>query len=108
MPSAMPMPNMPVMTILRLLSRPEWFTISTRWASTAMGIPGQFDRPEFQEALRRVQAVCAAAGKPSILYAADEAAARAGFAMGYGSITYGMDASTLVKAYQAARKNILG
>lgn len=76
--------------------------------STAMGIPGRFDRPEFQEALRHVQAVCAAAGKPSILYAADEAAARAGFAMGYGSITYGMDASTLVKAYQAARKNILG
>ena len=31
--------------------------------STAMGIPGQFDHPDFLAALRRIQAVCQAAGK---------------------------------------------
>lgn len=76
--------------------------------STAMGIPGQFDKPEFKEALRHVQWLCAEAGKPSLLYAANEQAAREGFAMGYDSVTYGMDASTLVNAYKAARQNILG
>ncbi len=76
--------------------------------SAAMGIPGDFDRPEFQAALVRVQRACAAAGKPSILYAANEAAARHGFDLGYGSITYGMDAVALVNAYKAARQHILG
>lgn len=76
--------------------------------SASMGIPGEFDRPEFQDALRCVQKACAAAGKPSILYAANEAAARAGFEMGYDSITYGMDAVMLVNAYKAARENIFG
>ena len=76
--------------------------------SAAMGIPGEFDRPEFKEALRHVQRACAQAGKPSILYAANEAKAREGFQMGYGSVTYGMDAVILVNAYKAARANIMG
>ena len=76
--------------------------------SAAMGVPGQFDRPEFKEALRHVQRACAQAGKPSILYAANEAAAREGFRMGYDSVTYGMDAVLLVNAYKAARERIMG
>ena len=76
--------------------------------STAMGIPGEFARPEFQDALRHIRGVCAAAKKPSILFAADEAAARHGFDLGYDSITLGMDATLLVKACQAARKSVLG
>ena len=76
--------------------------------STAMGIPGEFDRPEFQDALRHIQGVCAAAKKLSLLFAADEAAARHGLDLGYDSITLGMDATLLVKACQAARKSILG
>ena len=76
--------------------------------STAMGIPGRFELPEFQEALRRVLAACRTAGKPAILYAATREAARAGFAMGYDSITFGMDACVLVDAYKAARQDILG
>jgi 4-hydroxy-2-oxoheptanedioate aldolase len=75
--------------------------------STAMGIPGQFDRPEFQDALRHIQGVCAAAKKPSILFSPTEEAARAGFVIGYDSITYGMDANLLVNACIAARKGIL-
>lgn len=70
--------------------------------STAMGMPGQFDREEFQAELRRVQAVCAAAGKPCMIYAANEEAVKKGFAMGYDSVAYNMDASMLIKAYQEA------
>ena len=76
--------------------------------SAAMGIPGEFHRPEFQDALRHVQRACAAAGKPSMIYAADEAAARRGFQMGYNSVTYAMDAVLLVNAYKAARNAIMG
>lgn len=76
--------------------------------STAMGIPGEFDRPEFKDALRHIQGVCAAAKKPSIIFAASEGAAGEGFKMGYDSVTYGMDATMLVNAFKAARKSIMG
>ena len=76
--------------------------------STAMGIPGEFDRPEFQAALRRIQAVCKEAGKPSLLFASSVEAARAGLALGYDSITYGLDAFLLVDAGKAAIRDILG
>lgn len=75
--------------------------------STAMGIPGEFEKPEFKDALRHIQAVCAAAKKPSIIYAATEEKAREGFGMGYNSVTYGMDATMLVNAFQTAISNIL-
>lgn len=75
--------------------------------STAMGIPGQFDRPEFQDALRHIRGVCAAAKKPSLIFASTEEDAKADFAMGYDSVTYSLDALVLVNACRAARKNIL-
>ncbi len=75
--------------------------------STAMGIPGEFDRPEFQEALRHIQGVCRAAGKPTLIFAGSVAAARADLAMGYDSIAYSMDASLLIEAGRAAIRDIL-
>jgi len=76
--------------------------------STAMGIPGEFGRPEFRDALRHVQRACADAGKPSFIFAATPEAAREDFEMGYGSVTYGMDASTLTNAYRGIVKEIMG
>jgi 4-hydroxy-2-oxoheptanedioate aldolase len=76
--------------------------------STAMGIPGEFGRPEFRDALRHVQRACADAGKPSFIFAATPAVAREDFEMGYGSVTYGMDASTLTNAYRGIVKEIMG
>ena len=76
--------------------------------STAMGIPGEFDRPEFQDALRHIQAVCRAAGKPSLIYAATPEAARDDFALGYDSVTCSMDALLLIEAGKAALRTILG
>lgn len=75
--------------------------------SCAMGIPGEFDRPEFQEALRHIQAVCRTAGKPSFIFAADRPRAQSYLAMGYDSLTYGLDAVVLAHAYQAVRTELL-
>ena len=44
--------------------------------STAMGIPGEFERPEFRDALRHIAGVCRAAGKPTLIFAGSVAAAR--------------------------------
>lgn len=74
--------------------------------STAMGIPGQFYRSEFKEALRHIQRVCADAGKPSIIYAASEAALEEAFGMGYTSVTYATDAQVLITAYRNALKGM--
>lgn len=74
--------------------------------STGMGIPGQFYRSEFKDALRHIQAVCAEAGKPSIIYAASEAAVDEAFSMGYTSVTYATDAQVLITAYKNALKGM--
>ena len=76
--------------------------------STAMGIPGEFDKPEFQDALRHIQWVCKAAGKPSMIFAGSVEAARADLAMGYDSVAYSMDAFLLTEACKAAKAAILG
>ena len=75
--------------------------------STAMGMPGEFDRPEFQETLRHIQAVCRAAGKPSMIFAGSVEAARVDFAMGYDSVAYSMDASLLIEACRGVRAAVL-
>lgn len=68
--------------------------------STAMGIPGQFELPEFKAALERILRACAAAKKPAIIYAATEQAVKEDFAMGFDSVTYNMDATVLINAYK--------
>lgn len=75
--------------------------------SCALGIPGEFSKPEFQAALRRVQSACRAAGKPAFIYAATEEAVKADFELGYDSVTYGMDATMLVNSFRAAKEKLL-
>lgn len=76
--------------------------------SSAMGIPGQMDHPKFKEALSRIQKVCAEHGKFTIIFAGSVEAAKEGFALGYDSITFGMDAMTLVSACRNAVGAIKG
>ncbi|MCI6360185.1 MAG: aldolase/citrate lyase family protein [Clostridiales bacterium] len=76
--------------------------------STALGKPAQFDDPEIKDVIAHIQGVCRAAGKFSFIYAADEATARADFALGYDSVTMGMDATVLTNAFKGVRKTILG
>lgn len=75
--------------------------------STALGKPGEFGDPVVRDAIQHVQKVCKSAGKFSFLFAGTIEKARAGFAMGYDSITYGTDAAVLTDAYHAAQKAIL-
>ncbi len=74
--------------------------------STAMGIPAQFYRSEFKDALRHIQAVCKAAGKPCMIYAASEAGVEEAFGMGYDSVAYATDAQVLISAYRNAIKGL--
>lgn len=74
--------------------------------STALGKPAQFDDPEIRDAIRHIQGVCRDAGKLSFIYAADEATAREDFALGYGSVTVGMDATVLTNAFKSLRRAV--
>lgn len=66
--------------------------------SISMGIPGQFDRPEFKAALRRTLDACHAAGKFCILFTMIPAAVGEGFRSGYDAMTFSLDANVFIKA----------
>ena len=76
--------------------------------SVAMGMPLEFERPEFKAALRRILDACKAAGKPTIIYAGTPEDARIDFEMGFTSVTYNQDGALLIDALRSARKAILG
>ena len=69
--------------------------------SAAMGKPGRFYDPEVADAIRHIQKACADAGKFSFIFAGNGSAAKEGFALGYGSVTLGMDATILTDAVRA-------
>ena len=78
--------------------------------SISMGIPGQFEKPEFQEALARVHQACQDAGKFSMIFTGNAAAVAEHFNAGFDSVAFGLDAALLVNAYRSAlaeiKKNI--
>ncbi|HUB97784.1 MAG TPA: aldolase/citrate lyase family protein [Stellaceae bacterium] len=63
-----------------------------------LGIPGQFQHPDYLAAIRRVVAAAKANGKPAGFLAADEAWAREYWAHGFRMLAYGIDHAI----YQAA------
>jgi 2-keto-3-deoxy-L-rhamnonate aldolase RhmA len=56
--------------------------------STALGIPGQFDHPQFHQATRRVLAACQRAHKTAVLGTLDVSALCHGPAQGYRMLVY--------------------
>lgn len=66
--------------------------------SVALGIPAQFDKPEFKAALERILAAVKAAGKFCIIYADNEQVASERFKLGFDSITLSMDNSIYIEA----------
>ena len=76
--------------------------------STALGKPGCFDDPEVSDAIAHIQRVCKEKGKLSFIFAADAATAEADYALGYDSVTLGMDATVLTKAFMGFREQLLG
>lgn len=74
--------------------------------SLDMGIPGRFDRPEFIDALKRIEAACRAAGKFSFIFSSTPEAAVNHIKLGYQAPTLGIDAAMLINAYQDALKKV--
>lgn len=69
--------------------------------SVAMGIPTQFDKPEFQAAMERILKAVKAAGKFTIIYCADAQLANVRLKQGFDSVTVGQDVNFYVNAINA-------
>ncbi|HSV57026.1 MAG TPA: aldolase/citrate lyase family protein, partial [Magnetospirillaceae bacterium] len=74
--------------------------------SISMGIPGEFDHPDFIRALGRVRNACRAAGKFTIYFTVHEDKVADGFRSGFDAMTYSMDARVLIQAYRDAVRRI--
>lgn len=68
--------------------------------SISMGIPAQFDHPDFIKALRRIVEACSTAGKPSMIFAGTVEGAKVQFAAGFDAVAIGTDVSVYIQAYK--------
>ena len=69
--------------------------------SISMGMPGNFDDPQFKAALERILSACHAAGKPCLIFTGDGAASAARFAQGYDGAAMGLDTLLLINGVRA-------
>ena len=69
--------------------------------SISMGMPGDFEKPQFRAALERILSACRAAGKPCLIFAGDGAGAAVRFAQGYDAVAMGLDATLLIAGVKA-------
>ncbi len=69
--------------------------------SISMGMPGDFENPQFRAALARILSACRAAGKPCLIFAGDGAGAAVRFAQGYDAVAMGVDATLLIAGVKA-------
>ena len=69
--------------------------------SISMGMPGDFENPQFRAALARILSACRAAGKPRLIFAGDGAGAAVRFAQGYDAVAMGLDATLLITGVKA-------
>lgn len=74
--------------------------------SISMGIPGQFDHPDFIAALARIKSACNAAGKICMYFCVNEETAKSALAQGYDAITYSMDSSILIQSCRNLLSNL--
>ena len=66
--------------------------------SVALGVPAQFEKPIFQNALKRILAAVKKAGKFCIIYADNETVALSRLQMGFDSVTVSMDCNIYINA----------
>lgn len=76
--------------------------------SVALGIPTQFDHPDFKAALKRIQKACKDNGKFTMIFCANNEVAKTRLAEGFDSASLNMDYVFLTEAYRAALQDILG
>lgn len=72
--------------------------------SISMGMPGDFENPEFHAALERILNACRVVRKPCLIFTGDGAGAAARFAQGYDGVAMGLDATLLIGGVQAQIK----
>ena len=68
--------------------------------SIAMGIPGEFSRPEFQAALDRIVSACHKNNKFCLIYSGTKENAVASLQRGYDGVAYHVDTAILIAAYR--------
>ncbi|MBR5474835.1 MAG: hypothetical protein IKU83_05455 [Lachnospiraceae bacterium] len=74
--------------------------------SISMGIPGQFDHPDFQAAIARVLAACKENHKISMIFTPSVEKAKAYFEQGFDAVAYSMDAAILVNGFREIVKQV--
>lgn len=74
--------------------------------SIAMGLPGQFDHPEFVKALGRIRDACRSAGKFTIYFTVRQDRVSDGFRFGFDAMTFSLDARVFIQAYRDALETI--
>ena len=70
--------------------------------SISMGMPGQFDAPEFQAAITRIVAACHAAGKYCMFFTGTDGVVD-GFRRGFNAMAYSLDAALFI---QGVKRNV--
>lgn len=68
--------------------------------SICLGIPGQFDKPEFKAAVDRILAACKAAGKPCLSFNSTVEEARESAAKGFEGVAISIDTIVYADAYR--------
>lgn len=68
--------------------------------SAALGRPGDFSNPEFNEAIDRILAACKAAGKPAFIWSGNEEDTQRRFEQGFNSVTYALEAVVMMNAFR--------
>lgn len=74
--------------------------------SNSMGISGQFDKPEFKEAVERIINACHDNDKFVMYYANDVNIARNMMAQGVDGVAVSMDVNFLISGYKSMLKNL--
>lgn len=74
--------------------------------SICLGIPGQFDAPEFRAAVDRILAACRQNGKICMIFTTTTEDSRAYIEKGFDAVAYSIDAVVIGDAYKAAVEEI--
>lgn len=68
--------------------------------SIALGCPMLLDAPQMVNAVERVLKACKSKGKPAVIFCGDAAAAKERIAMGFDSVTVGLDLAMCIQMYR--------
>ncbi len=76
--------------------------------SISMGIPGQFDHPEFKKAVARIMQACKNAGKLCMIFVSNVADAKYYIEESIDAVAYNLDTNVYTEAYRRIVNEIRG